>query len=118
MNNISETQKRRAENIIWTAAARYDFSPDFKVFDENGQADLYWNCIVGAVRRHYDYPQFEAVFRGFRQYEEYECYESLFWLGLENCVYHRELAARPVLSWLCSVCESKLSRRCQFRHLS
>lgn len=100
MNNISETQKRRAENIIWTAAARYDFSPDFKVFDEEGQADLYWNCIVGAVRRHYDYPQFEAVFRGFRQYEDYECYESLFWLGLENCVYHRELPERPVLSWL------------------
>ncbi len=100
MNNISDTQKRRAENIIWTAAARYDFSPDFKVFDGEGRADLYWNCIVGAVRRHYDYPQLEAVFRGFRQYEEYECYESLFWLGLENCVYHRELPERPVLSWL------------------
>jgi len=100
MNRVSDIQKRRAENIIWTAAHRHDFTPDFKVYDEAGQADLYWNCIVGAVRQHYDYPQFEAVFRGFRQYEDYECYESLFWLGLENCVYHRELTRRPVLSKL------------------
>lgn len=100
MEKVSDIQKRRAENIIWTAARRHDFTPDFKVYDSEGQADLYWNCIVGAVRQHYDYPQLEAVFRGFRQYEDYDCYESLFWLGLENCVYYRELKERPVLSAL------------------
>ena len=70
MNEVSELQKKRAVNIIWNGAQKYDFSPDFKAFDKDGQAELYWNTIIGAVRRHYDYPQIEKVFLSFQQYED------------------------------------------------
>ena len=79
---ITELQKKRAENIIWSCAGSYSFSPDFKAYDRNGMADLYWNCIIGAVRKHYDYPVLEEVLRSFQQYEESDIYEGLMWLGL------------------------------------
>ena len=85
MDEISELQKKRAINIIWNCAGRYDFAPDFKAYDSEGRAELYWNCIIGAVRKHYDYSKLEAVFRGIKQYEDADIYEGLLWLGLENC---------------------------------
>ena len=100
MEKISELQTKRAVNIIWTAAGRHDFTPDFKAYNEAGEADIYWNCIIGAVRLHYDYPQFESIFRAFQEYEDSDTYEGLLWLGLENCVYQHEVKQRPVLSSL------------------
>lgn len=97
MVTISELQKKRALNIIWNCAGRYDFQPDFKAYDSDGRADLYWNCIIGAARRHYDYSQFILLFQTFEQYEDADEYEALFWLGLENAVFQKELAARPAL---------------------
>lgn len=91
---------KRAVNIIWTAAKRHDFTPDFKAYDEQGKADIYWNCIIGAVRQHYDYPKIESIFRSFQEHEDADLYESLLWLGLENCVFQKELTERPVLASL------------------
>lgn len=100
MDNISELQMKRAVNIIWTAAKCHDFTPDFKAYDEQGRADIYWNCIIGAVRHHYDYPKIESVFRSFQEHEDADLYEGLLWLGLENCVFQKELEERPVLKSL------------------
>ena len=100
MVTISELQKKRAQNIIWNCAGRYDFQPDFKAYDSEGSADLYWNCILGAARKHYDYSQFVPLFQGFEQYEESDDYEGLFWLGLENCVFAKEVVQRPALEGL------------------
>ena len=100
MNAVSEFQKRRAENIIWNAAGDYSFQPDFKAYDAEGRAELYWNCVIGAVRRQYEYPKLEKLFASFQAYEDADEYEGLLWLGLENGVYERERAARPVLSRL------------------
>lgn len=100
MVTITELQKKRALNIVWNCAGSYDFQPDFKAYDSEGNADIYWNCIIGAARRHYDYAQFVPLFRAFEQYEEADDYEGLFWLGLENSIYQKELTARPVLSSL------------------
>ena len=97
MVTISELQRKRAINIVWNSAARYDFQPDFKSYDGDGHADLYWNCIFGAARKHYDYAQFVPLFRAFEQYEDSDTYEGLMWLGLENCVYQKELPERPAL---------------------
>lgn len=97
MVTITELQKKRALNIIWNCAGSYDFQPDFKAYDNDGNADLYWNCILGAARRHYDYAQFVPLFRAFEQYEEADDYEGLFWLGLENSLYQKELNTRPAL---------------------
>lgn len=100
MVTITELQKKRALNIVWNCAGSYDFQPDFKAYDSEGNADIYWNCIIGAARRHYDYAQFVPLFRAFEQYEEADDYEGLFWLGLENSIYQKELATRPALSAL------------------
>lgn len=100
MTEVSDFQKRRAENIIWNAAKSHAFSPDFKAYDSDARAELYWNIIIGAVRRHYDYPKIEAVFRSFQAEEDADVYEGLFWLGLENAVFEKEREERPVLEAL------------------
>ena len=100
MNEVTELQKKRAVNSIWNAARDYSFQPDFKAYDAEGQAELYLNCIIGALRRHYDYAAIEGVFAAFSQEEDADTYEGLFWLGLENCTFQREVAERPVLAAL------------------
>lgn len=100
MNEVSDLQKRRAENIIWNAAQSHGFTPDFKAYDADAKADLYWNTIIGAVRKHYDYPKIEEVFRGFLTEEDSDEYEGLLWLGLENAVFEKEKSDRPVLESL------------------
>lgn len=99
-NEVSKLQKRRAENIIWNAAENHGFTPDFRAFDGEGNAELYWNCIIGAARRHYDYDKFIEVFKALDQYEDAALYNGLFWLGLENAVYPKELGYRPALESL------------------
>jgi hypothetical protein len=100
MTEVQEVQKKRAVNIIWNAARDYTFTPDFKAYDSDGRADLYWNCIIGAVRRHYEYPKLEKIFLSFQDYEDSDLYEGLLWLGLENCVFQKEAAGRPALGYL------------------
>ena len=99
-NEVSKLQKRRAENIIWNAAENHGFTPDFRAFDGEGNAELYWNCIIGAARRHYDYNKFIEVFKTLDRYEDAALYNGLFWLGLENAVYPKELGYRPALESL------------------
>ena len=94
---IQEQEKRRASNLIWNAAQDYDFEPDFKAFDEDGRADLYWNSIIGAVRKNYGVQPIEKLFSALRGSENEVLYEQLIWLGLENAVYQREAELRPAL---------------------
>ena len=54
MQEVSDLQKKRAYNLIWNAAADYTFAPDFKFYTEEGNADIYWNSILGLARKHYD----------------------------------------------------------------
>ena len=84
MEKISELQTKRAVNIIWTAAGRHDFTPDFKAYNEAGEADIYWNCIIGAVRLHYDYPQFESIFRAFRNMRTRTLMKVFYGWGLKT----------------------------------
>ena len=94
---IQEQEKRRASNLIWNAAQDYDFEPDFKAYDEEGRADLYWNSIIGAVRKNYGAQPIEKLFSAVQGCENEVFYEQLLWLGLENAVYQREAALRPAL---------------------
>ena len=100
MEELSKLQVKRAENIIWNCAGDYSFRPDFKAFNKDGQAELYWNCIIGAARRHYEYPKLEQLFKALDQYEDSDTYEGLLWLGLENALYLKELPERPALKEL------------------
>lgn len=100
MNEINELQQRRAVNLVWNGARSHSFEPDFKVYDSGGEASIYWNIIIGAVRRHYEYDKLAQVFHTFDQYEDGDIYEGLLWLGLENSAYQKELLDRPVLESL------------------
>jgi len=94
---ILEQEKRRASNLIWNAAQDYDFEPDFKAFDEDGKADLYWNSIIGAVRKKYDTAVIEKLFSSLQGSENELLYEQLIWLGLEHAVYPLEASLRPAM---------------------
>ncbi|WP_295582959.1 cobaltochelatase CobT-related protein [uncultured Oscillibacter sp.] len=94
---ILDSEKRRARNLIWNAAGEYGFEPDFKAYDEAGRADLYWNSIIGAVRRVCGPQPLADLFGSFRGCLDEHLYEQLVWLGLENAVYQREAPRRPAL---------------------
>ena len=98
--NISELQKRRADNIIWTCAENYGFAPDFKAYDPDGAADIYWNIIFGSARRHYDYAGLEKLFAMLDKYRDAAFYQTLFWNALEPILFRKELPRRPVLERL------------------
>ena len=95
--NIADFQKRRADNIIWNSAGDYAFAPDFKAYDEQGEADLYWNLIFGAARRRLEYEKLEALFAMLDKYRDAALYQTLFWNALEPVLYRAELKERPVL---------------------
>lgn len=95
--DIKNKEKLRASNIIWNASADYSIQSEFKAYDENGKADLYWNYIIGAVHKYYDYPQLQKFFSYLKQDIDYDIYENLTWIGLENCAYEKGKVARPVL---------------------
>ena len=101
--DILDSEKRRARNLIWNAAGDYSFEPDFKAYDEEGRADLYWNSIIGAVRKNYGPETIDALFAAFHGSSQEALYEQLVWLGLENAVYQREAARRPALPALSAV---------------
>ena len=95
--DILDSEKRRARNLIWNAAADYTFEPDFKAYDEDGRADLYWNSIIGAVRKNYGAQTIDDLFSALHGCAKEQLYEQLLWLGLESAVYQREAPRRPAL---------------------
>lgn len=93
-------EQRRALNLIWAAAGRYDLEPPFMAFDPNGQPNFYFNCIVGLAAKWLDMARLETFFASYAGSTRQELFDELVWLGLENCVYEKELPVRPVLSTL------------------
>lgn len=98
--DILDSEKRRARNLIWNAAGDYSFEPDFKAYDEEGRADLYWNSIIGAVRKNYGQEEIGALLESFQGCKDQVLYEELAWLALENAVFQRESPRRPALASL------------------
>ena len=95
--NITDFQKRRADNIIWNCANDYSFVPDFKAYDSSGDVDIYWNLIYGSARRHYEYEKFEHLFAALDKYKNSAVYESIFWNAIEPVLFRAEVSDRPVL---------------------
>lgn len=90
-------EKLRAFNIIWNASDDYSFEPETIAYDQNGKADLYWNYIIGAVHKYYDYSLLETFFKDLKKDKHYDLYEKLTWIGLENATYEKGEEERPVL---------------------
>ena len=91
---------RRARNIIWNAAGRYDFEPPFMAFFPNGTPDHYFNMVVGLVEKWLDLDRIWLFFTGYEADRRAEEFDEFLWLGLENCVYEKEISERPILEQL------------------
>lgn len=91
---------RRARNIIWNAAGRYDFEPLFMAFFPNGDPDHYFNMIAGLVQKWLDMPRLWDFFESYSADRRSDEFDDFLWLGLENCVYEKELPERPILEKL------------------
>ncbi|EET87407.1 hypothetical protein CcarbDRAFT_2188 [Clostridium carboxidivorans P7] len=91
---------RRACNIIWNASSDYSFSPEIKVYDKNGKADIYLNYIIGAVHKYYNYSLLKNFFDYLKQDTGQIPLEELTWIGLENCTYKKGKDKRLALESL------------------
>ncbi len=94
---ITDFEKRRADNLIWSAAGDYGIKPGFRVYTPQGEADLYWNSIVGAVYRHFDRAQLTESYDRFRGMSLQSTFENLFWIGMEDAAYAKEKDERRIL---------------------
>lgn len=91
---------RRAVNLIWNAAGSYDFDPPFLAFFPNGDADSYFNMVIGFAHRWLDLDRLDQFFESLGASNTAEEASSVLWLGIENCVYQKELPDRPILERL------------------
>ena len=89
--------QRRAENIIWNVAGRYDFDPPFMAFLENGEPDGYYNMVIGLAVKWLDIEKIENFFASYAGSHKADEFDSILWLGIENCVYEKEVESRPIL---------------------
>ena len=97
---LNEFEKRRAANLIWNAAGDYSISPGFRMYDAKGRADLYWNSMIGAAHRYYDWDRLMEFYQSFHETVDQGVYESLFWLALENSTFQKIRTERPAAAAL------------------
>ena len=97
MKDEADRQKRRAANLIWNAADDYSIKPFMRAYDENGKADVYFNSIIGAVYKFYDFNTLRALFLSLGDGEQADDYSALIWQGLENSCFERASDQRPAL---------------------
>ena len=95
-----ELQSRRAYNQIWNGAGRYDLHPEEAAFDDQGDAELYINTIMGLAYGLYDFSRFQPMLHSFQLQQKGGLYTDVFWLGMEHAVFARAGKARPALAGL------------------
>lgn len=84
-------------NIIWNAAMNYDFDPPFLAFFTNGEPDDYLNMIIGLTVKWLDFDRITDFFLRLGEGPTLDEASSILWLGIENCIYGRELRQRPMM---------------------
>lgn len=95
----TEDERKRAENLVWTAAGDYAFTPDFLSFTEDGRADLYMNLVIGLAHKWLGRPT-EDLIEEVSESRRAAILSDTLWLGIESYVYARELPSRPALAAL------------------
>lgn len=95
----TEDERKRAENLVWTAAGDYAFTPDFLSFTEDGRADLYMNLVIGLAHKWLGRPT-EVLLEEVSESRRAAILSDTLWLGIESYVYARELPSRPALAAL------------------
>lgn len=95
----TEDERKRAENLVWTAAGDYAFTPDFLSFTEDGRTDLYMNLVIGLAHKWLGRPT-EVLLEEVSESRRAAILSDTLWLGIESYVYARELPSRPALAAL------------------
>lgn len=93
-------EQRRAINMVWNAAGQYEADPPFLAFWPGGRADFYMNTVIGLALRWLDMKKLARFFASYAGSPRAERFDEICWLGIENCVYGKELPERPVLAFL------------------
>ncbi len=91
---------RRAMNIIWNAAQDYEWDSPFLAFHPNGASDDYLNMVIGLMAKWLDRARITDFFERLGEGPTIDEASVLLWLGIENCVYGKEVLTRPVLEML------------------
>ena len=91
---------RRARNYIWNAAGRYDFEPPYIAFYPTGEVDMYFNMVIGLAVKYFDMDCLTVFFDSYKNSRSADEYDEFLWLGIENCVFAKELSERPILAQL------------------
>ena len=91
---------RRSLNTIWNAAGSYDFDPPFQAFFPNGEPDLYYDMVIGFTAKWFSIERVTDFFESYQGKSKRDEYDALLWLGIENCVYEKEVKERPILASL------------------
>jgi hypothetical protein len=92
-----EGNSKRALNIVWNAAGRYDFEPPFLAFYSNGKPDHYFNMIIGLTIKWFESSKIEAFFNNYSFLKRAPELDSYMWLAIENCIYEKEKNERLIL---------------------
>ena len=85
-------------NLIWNAAGDYDWNSPFLAFHPNGDCDDYLNTVIGLSAKWLDRERITDFFIRLGEGPTLDEVSALLWLGIENCVFGKELPSRPVLS--------------------
>lgn len=92
-----EGNSKRALNIVWNAAGRYDFEPPFLAFFSNGKPDYYFNMIIGLSVKWFDMGKIVSFFNNYCYSKKAPEFDSYMWLGIENCIFEKEKEERIAL---------------------
>ena len=76
-----EIAERRAVNQIWNAAQDYSLQPVYVAFDEDGDADFYFNTVIGAVYHYFQFETLDKMFTYLQRKQDGELYVELAGAG-------------------------------------
>lgn len=95
--NITTREKKRAANIIWSAAGDYSVQSSFQAFDDQGRAELYWNMVIGLAHQEFEFFKLDDFFQRLEEEPEGELFINLTWLGLESAIVGKATPHRTAL---------------------
>ena len=94
---LNQSVKKRASNMVWTAAGRYDFEPLYLFFHGNNEPVLYLNTLEGLGYASMSEDILVPFLKGLDFGRKPEKFRSLTQLVLEQAIFHRHCHKRPSL---------------------
>ena len=97
---LNEASVKRAKNMVWTAANRYDIAPMYLFYKRDSSPCLYRNTMVGLAYCHLQESLFFPFLKGMECGIDPNQYLPLVFFVLEKTIYDRALSERPGLEVL------------------